>query len=1063
MNDIRQTIRVLIKNKGFAALAILTLGLGIGAATAMFSVISGVLLAPLPYKDANHLMVITEKDEKRNQVQPYSLSYPNYEDWRDVQQSFAELALFRAAGAWKIMEREHTLISARMVSWNFLHLLGVTPIIGRNFTAEDDRPDSSPTVILSYSGWLRLFGPQMSGPVSVNQSTSLLGEKLHFNGKIYNVIGILPHDFTFYVADTNQDADAFIPIGPAAVEWAGMRVRRPAISALGRLKPEVPRTAALAELDGIAHRLAVLYPDANKDRGAAVDPILDSIVSDDLRTALFFLTIAVVLVLLIACANVTNLLLARTTTRQKEIAIRFAVGGHWQVVRQLIIESVMLAIAGGAAGLLLAIIGIDLLVLAAPFGLPRVAGIGIDWRVLAFSLGISLLTGLTFGIAPILQALRSDVTTELKEGGTSSIAGHHTVQRIIIIGEVALAMVLLLGAGLIIRSTQKALSENPGFDPRQIWSFAVLISPPDYATASDRRKLIKDLETRFAEQRDVRAVGIGIGGVPKPIAVTPEYLRVMGIRLLKGRFFEERDTLTSKPVIVIDETLAKARFRDEEPIGQSFVINLPGMHELNLDQPREVIGVVNHIQRLGIETDDETVIQSLFYLAADQLPDELMENVAPRLMIKLGWPDEKVTDRLTALTHIFNPNLEISAPLKMQDAVDRALLPRRFVSRLFGVFALIAFVLAGMGIFGLVSYSVSQRRQEIGVRMALGADSTRVVTMIVRQAAILAATGIGLGLLASFWLKRFIEHLLFDVSATDPATYVTAATLLFGLAIAAAYIPAFRASRLEPMTALRGREGTVRRAVIGTTPSGSTVVYAVEVLNLHKIYSNYRGQQAPALSGVSFNVEPGTIFGLIGQNGAGKTTLVKILMGLASATSGTARLLGCAPGDSAARRQIGYLPEQMRIPEHLSPENFLRYMGRLNDVEPAILESRIPELLERVGLGGVNKPVKSFSKGMLQRLGLAQALLNDPELLFLDEPTDGLGPFGPHLCPRSPGSIACGRQNRLSEFASSFGNRVGLRSNRHSRQGHRRLHDRALGIYSWIPGITSCGLLRSIQ
>jgi ABC-type multidrug transport system ATPase subunit/ABC-type antimicrobial peptide transport system permease subunit len=667
-------------------------------------------------------------------------------------------------------------------------------------------------------------------------------------------------------------------------------------------------------------------------------------------------------------------------------------------VRQLLVESMLLAAAGGVAGLVVAIIGIDLLVISAPTGLPRIAGVGMDWRVLAFSLSVSLVSGLAFGIIPIWQVLRTNFLSELKEGGTSSVSGRHTTQNVIIAGEFALAIILLLGSGLVLRSTQKALNGNPGFDPKEIWSFGVLISPPDYGTAGERRKLFKELETRFEGTPEVHGASVAIGGLPKPVAVNPKYLRLMGIRLLKGRFFDDRDTQQSPPVIVIDETLARARFRNEDPVGQPFSIDLPGAKAMQLDRPREVIGVVSHIQRLSLETDDETVIQSQFYLATDQLPDELIESIAPRMLLKVPWPEKKVPDRLEAVVHAINPNLEVSSPVKMQDAVERALLSRKYVTKLFAVFALIAFVLAGMGVFGLMSYSVSQRTQEIGVRMSLGGEPRHIIGMVVRHAVLLAGIGIAIGLLSSFWLKKFVEYLLYDITAADPVTYVAAVALLFSVALFAAYLPASHISRLEPSLVLRSGRTPVRLKPATPKPAAVNRPYSgnscIEVLNLHKTYAAVRGKTSPALSGVSFEIEPGTIFGLIGQNGAGKTTLVKILMGLARQTAGSARLLGCLPGDPIAKQRIGYLPEHMRIPDHFYPENFLRYMGKLNAVDSAILEAQIPAVLEKVGLGGVHKPVKSFSKGMQQRLGLAQALLNDPELLFLDEPTDGLDPLG---------------------------------------------------------------------
>ena len=1006
VNDLRYALQVFGRNPGVAALAVLTLGLGIGASTAMFSVVSNVLLQPFPYKDASRLMVITERDEKHNRVQPYSLSYLNFQDFSAAQRSFEELALFRAPATYRVNGRDRSAVSVRMVSSNFLTFLGVTPIIGRGFSADDDEGSAS-SVVLSYGGWQRLFGAQRMGQVTVTTSTSVLGEKLDFNSRTYNVIGILPREFSFYTADSNQNADAYIVIGPESAKWTA-RVRRPGIEAIGRLRPGVTKAAAFAELNNIAHQLRALYPDDNQNRGAAVDSLSDSVIDEDLRKTLSLLGVAVALVLLIACANVTNLLLARAAARQKEIAIRFALGGRWQVIRQLLAESMVLGLAGGMVGTVIAIVAIDLLVISAPFGLPRISSIGMHWPVLLFSFAISVATGLAFGIPPVIQALRASMLNELKDGGTSSTSTRNIPQKLIVVGEFVLATGLLIGAGLVYRSTQNALSGNPGFDTRNIWSLSVLVSPEDFPSASERRRLMKDLVARFSAMPDVRATSAVIGGLPKPIAVDPAYLRLMGIRLLKGRFFDETDSATSLPTIVIDEGLARARFGSEDPLGKPFVIDLPGVRELQLDRPREVIGVVSHIKRLGIETTDDIVIQSQFYLASDQLPDDLMATVSPRILLKAPWRDEgkmpdgelarMLLEKMTGFVRGINSRLDASAPVKMQDAVERALLPRRYVARIFGIFGLLAFVLAGMGVLGLMSYSVSQRTQEIGIRMALGAESRHVVRMVVLQAASLTATGVAVGVAASFWLKRFVEGYLYDVSTTDPLTYAAAIVLLLVVSLAAAWLPAWRASRLEPMLALRGSRNVLtgletnrgRQAAAAST----SLEPCIEVSNLGKTYKTFRGKPAPALTGVSFDIEPGTIFGLIGANGAGKTTLVKILMGLATPTTGSARLLGCGPGDPIAKKRIGYLPESMKIPDHFGPVNFLRYMGTLNDVDKATLEARIPMLLEKVGLGGVSKPVKSFSKGMQQRLGLAQALLNDPELLFLDEPTDGLDPLG---------------------------------------------------------------------
>ena len=1001
MQDLRYALRMLGKNPGFTFIAILTLALGIGANTAMFTVINGVLLEPLPYKDPDRLMVITERDEKRNQVQPYSLSWLNFQDWAREQRSFSDLALFRVAGQYNSLRQGfRELMTVRQVSANLLPMLGVAPVVGRGFTPDDDRLGASPTIILTYGGWQRLF---TGFNATVNETVSL-------NGESYHVIGVLPRGFQFGTIDLSQPVDGFMPIGLVSESWMTMPERRPGIAALGRLKPGVTQVQAQAQLQGIARELAVLYPDANENRGAAVTRLFDAVVDEDIRTTLYLLFATVGFVLLIACGNVANLLLARGTARQKEIAIRSALGAaRGRIARQLLMESVILATAAGAAGLVVAIAGTDLLAVAGP--LPRVAAINVDWRVLAFSFAVSLLTGVLFGLAPLLQSLRSDVQASLKEGGTSSGRGRYTPQKLLVVGEVALAVVLLLGAGLVLRSTLNAINVDPGFEPQNVASFRVVMSAKEFPTGQSVHSFYRRLEDRLRLTPGVQAASLTLGGMPKPVGVNKDYLRLMGIRLLQGRFFGEQDTLSAPPVIVIDELLAKARFPGENPLGKPFVIDLPGTPPRGLEVPRQVVGVVNHVKRFGIETEDQIVVQAQFYIPAEQVPDELFEsgNAGFRMFVKYSLPDREMFPALSeAVRHVdpkaYNPGITATGFLNMENGIRQALAPRRFVARLLGAFAVIGFILAAVGIYGVMAYSVSERRQEIGIRMALGAEVPYLVKMVLRQAGVLAVSGIVLGLVVSFWLTKYISYLLFEITPTDPMTYTTVAALLFVVALAAAYVPARRAMALEPMTALRGmderglkpattfrEESGPQNVVAGFSPRSEAII---EVRDIQKIFRTVRGKSTPALGGVSLAVEPATIFGLIGQNGAGKTTLVKIFLGLCKPTSGYARLLGCSPGEPVAQRKIGYLPESMRIPDHFMPENFLRYMGRLNRVDAVLLEKRIPELLEKVGLAEARKPVKSFSKGMQQRLGIAQALINDPEVLFLDEPTDGLDPLG---------------------------------------------------------------------
>jgi ABC-type multidrug transport system ATPase subunit/ABC-type antimicrobial peptide transport system permease subunit len=1001
--DLRYAARILSNNRRFAAIAALTLAIGIGANTAIFSIINGLLLQPLPYDDTDSLFVITERNERTGEPYRGGLSYLNALDWIERQHSFSDLALYRAPVAVRTTTSNGTAIMpVRMVSTNFFSVLGVKPLVGRFFTEEEGRNGAPPTIILSYTAWLRAFG----GTYTDIRELSIDIDRQH-----YRVVGVLPRDFTFY-----GGGDMFIPIGLSREPWTTERQRRPNMMALGRLRAGVTREQARIDLANIAEELARFYPQANKDRGAAVTPILDDMIGADLRSSLYFIFAAVACVLLIACANVANLLLARGRTRQKEIALRAAVGaGRWRVTRQLIVESVLLAAVGAAGGLFVAIAATDLLVMTAPGGLPRLESVGIHWPVLLFSLGISLGAGILAGVAPAWQAARMDVNSLLKQNGPSARSGSHTVQKLIAAGEIALALVLLLAAGLVLRSTSKTLQIDPGFDPNGVISFAIVIGPNEYKTGKEVHDTYRAFEDRLRTIPGVEAASMAFGNLPKPLAVNHDYLRVAGVRLLAGRFFDQRDTLSSIPVAVIDERVARSQFPGIDPLGkrikmdESFGTNAP---------EREIIGVVNGITRFGINPEGEGDTLSGLYFPMEQVPDDIYEgapgglqmlvrsNSGPDLVTsfyKNGLFQESPVQR--ALREI-NPNLGIGRVLLMKDAVQFALGPRRFVTRLLGLFAIVALILAAVGIYGTTTFSVAARTQEIGVRLALGAQSAHITRMILGEAGVLAASGVAIGLLASFGLVQFLKHLLFGVTANDPFTYVLSAVVLMGTALAAAYVPTYRVLHASLVNALQGDSSSAdnagwrsaRRAVStlvsGTMQRGTPTGPIIETHNLNKTFRSFRRGRVTALHDVSISVEAGTIFGLIGQNGAGKSTLIKLLLGLSSPDGGSASLLGCRPGDAMGRRRIGYLPESMRLPDHFTGPEFLHYMGRLNDVEPAVLRQRIPRLLARVGLEGVQKPVKTYSKGMLQRLGLAQALVNDPELLFLDEPTDGLDPLG---------------------------------------------------------------------
>jgi predicted permease len=1008
--DIHFAVRLLRKAPGFTAVAILTLALGVGANIAIFAVINSVLLKPLAYRDSDHLMILTETAS--GIPEPSELSYLNYEDWRDQNHSFNEMSIFRDPQFLNLMTTDGPkIITSRMVSASFFATLGVAPMIGRDFRSDDDRPGTAPTLILSYGAWQRYFG---GDPL-------IVGKSLSISDANYTVIGVTPGEFAFY-----SNPDVYMPIGLARQRLTSAREYRAGLNAVGRLKSGVSRAQAQAEIEEIAERLAYLYPQANTGRGASVVPIFKDVVGD-VGSTLYLLFGAVGFLLLIACVNIANLLLARGSARQKEIAIRTALGaGSWRVGRQLVTESLLLGIAGGIAGVVIAALGTRALVAAVPGSLPRAESIGVDWRVLAFALAISILTGVVFGLAPAIQGLRADVKDRLQEGGYGSTSGSRVIQNVLGVTEVALALILLTGAGLVLRSTLKLIGVDPGFDPRDVLIFKISAPPREFASGEAVLNFYRQLEEKLRAIPSVEAASMAMGDLPmqggphfpfyvaerpKPSLAAmiqglgyindPDYLRTMHIRLLRGRYFDSHDVFTSPPVIVVDDTLVKVVFEGENPIGKHLVLAMPGF-----DQPREIIGIVNHVKHWGLDMDEHAPVQSQFYLPAGQLPPEVYSGAPQGLMMVMrsGLPPSALIPQVQNAVFQLDRNLPVYRATTMSDIVMASISARRFAALLLGLFAAVAFILCAIGIYGVMAYSVAQRRYEFGVRTVLGAQTRDITRIVVGQGAKLCVAGIMIGLVASFALTRFITSLLYGVSAADPFTLATVALMLLVVALAGSYIPARPALFVDPLAALGGGRTETQypsytnrrsnRPLRRFSSISSETVMVIETCELTKTYRSLRQKAIPALDAVSLSVGRGTIFGLIGQNGAGKTTLVKILMGLSTATAGSARLLGRSAGDPTTRRLVGYLPEQMRLPDFFKATDFLHYMGRLNEVDSATLKQRIPDLLEKVGLSGVAKPLKAYSKGMQQRLGLAQALLSDPEVLFLDEPTDGLDPLG---------------------------------------------------------------------
>jgi predicted permease len=810
LQDLQYAARMLAKNRSFTIVAVLTLALGIGANTALFSVANGVLLNPLPFPAPNQPVALYAK---RVSFERASISYPNFLDWQRDNRSFASMAVFRPDdfNLTGVGEAEH--IRGEMVSADFFSTLGVRLAEGRFFTADEDRIGGAPVVLISAGLRTRKFGA----------AANVLGQRIALNGTDYTIIGALPAGFRLRLPGFAENSDAYIPIG----QWTDVifhdRSAGLGTKAIGRLKPGITVDEARAEMDSIGNQLAEAYPVADKDSGITVMSLKQSMVGE-IKPFLFVLLGAVGFVLLIACVNVANLVLARSTGRAREFAIRSALGASGgRVLRQLLTESTLIALAGGALGSLLALWGTQGILNLVSDTLPRAQEVRVDGRVLFFTLGISLLSGILFGLAPALRAARLDVQSTLKEGGRGASGSRHRAQGIFVIAEMAMALVLLVGAGLMLRSLSQLWSVNPGFDPHHVLMFYVALPPSmDSATPAATRASLLQLRDRLGSIPGVQSASLlrgslpmwddsedplWIAGRPKPLSdndkywsiwseVEPDYLKVMGIPLVRGRFFTPADTESSPRVAVIDEDFAGKFFPGEDPVGKVFVDDYVG--------PATIVGVVGHVRQWGL--DDKLAMHAEFYLPFRQIPDQYMSRASrsTTLVLRTTVTPLSLTDDIRHQIQQMNSEEVMFSPKSMDDIVyNRSILAQRFSMILLGAFAAVALLLASVGIYGVVSYLVVQRTHEIGIRMALGAQQSHVMSWVLGAGARLALVGVGIGIAAALALTRLMTSLLYGVSATDPATFLGVAFLLTLVALAACYIPARRAMRVDPMVALR--------------------------------------------------------------------------------------------------------------------------------------------------------------------------------------------------------------------------------------------------------------------
>ncbi|TAM83926.1 MAG: ABC transporter permease [Acidobacteria bacterium] len=808
IQDVKYGLRQLGRNPGFTAIAVLTLALGIGANTAIFSVVNAVLLNPLPYSQPDRLVALYSRT---SQFPNSSISYPNFLDWVRLNHSFSALAAYRQDSFTLTGVGEPERVPVELVSASFFPLLGIKPALGRWFTPQEDEIGAAPVVVLSGGLWKRKFGA----------SPDVLGKVITLSGTSYTIVGILPANF-FYSGNNFQRSDVYAPIG----QWNDptFRDRRASMGmdAVGRLKPGVALAQAKADMDVLGRRLAEQYPEADKGTGIALLPLKQNIVGG-IQAYLLVLLAAVGFVLLIACVNVANLMLARATGRSREFAIRVALGaGRRRVIRQVLTESTLLAFAGGVLGTLVAAWGLQAALRALPDVLPRVETVQLDGRVLLFTLAACLLTGILFGLAPALRTSTQNLQQTLKEGGRGTSAAHHRTQSAFVVAEVALALVLLAGAGLMVRTLMALWSVDPGFDPGHVLGFRAAFPP--VKSPDSIRAMWRQLQDKLEALPGIASASLTLGsmptrsdsdlpfwleGQPKPASnsqmkvslfylVQPDYLKVMKIPLVRGRFLNSTDTEHSPFVIVIDSNFARMYFHGQDPIGRQVHFDI-------LDATAEIVGVVGHIKQWGLDENASSPVQAQCYMSVYQLPDQFIPLVASNLgfFVRTEGSPLAPADSIQRALHQINGHSVMYGVESMEGILSDSLSSRRFAMILMGVFAALALVMASIGTYGVISYLASQRTHEIGIRMALGAKRSDVLAMVVRKGVKLTLLGIGIGIAGSLVLTRFLSGMLYGVKPYDPLTLVLVSLVLMGVAFAACCIPARRASKVDPMVALR--------------------------------------------------------------------------------------------------------------------------------------------------------------------------------------------------------------------------------------------------------------------
>ena len=804
MRDLRHALRQLLRRPAFLAVAVITLALGIGANAAVFTVSNAVLLAPLPYDRPEQIVILSERTPQFPQV---SVTRYNYDDWRTRAKSFSGMGAFRSFNMTVTGNGDPERVPVKMITASLLPLLGVPLHQGRNFTDAEDHPGGQPVVIVGAAFAARRFA-----------GIDPVGKPVQLDNKPYTVVGVMPAHFELF-----QPADVYVPFGPWAATLPEDRGWHPGIFPIARLKDGVSLEDARIEMDAIAQGLEAQYPESNKNVRVLVNRAQDQTVQN-VRPALLMLSAAVALVLLIACANVANLLLARAVDRQKELAVRVALGAsRWRIVRQLIVESVLLGCIGGAAGLLVATWAVSLLATTAVTGLPRAHNISINWTVTLFAVGLSIVTGIIFGIAPALQATHQPVQRSLNDEarGTTGSARTRSLRSTLVVAETALALVLLVAAGLLLRSFSTLTRVSPGFNHENLLLVNLPLSPQKYGDAVRRNALVEEIVGRVRALPGVEGAAItttlpmaGAGATihfnraaypPKNPdeyvmagyrAATPDYLSTLGVPLKRGRMLNASDRPGTTLVVVINESMARQFFPDRDPLGQRIQLGTSPDSQFPW---MDIVGIVGDMKQ-----SFEAGSKAEMFIPYAQFPDPMLTgmflNVA--LVARTANDPTLLTTSVRTVLQEIDPTQPLVNARTMETSMSTTVAQPRLQMTLLLVFAGLALALAAIGVYGVMAYTVSQRVPEIGVRMAIGASPSQIVTLVVREGAVLALLGITLGLLGAALAGWGMQGLLYDIDGHDPLTFFIAPVVLATAALLACYVPARRAGRISPLNAL---------------------------------------------------------------------------------------------------------------------------------------------------------------------------------------------------------------------------------------------------------------------